>query len=243
MPLYPRLIERQDNMIFLAIPNRPSAASYTIRALNVFDTSGFTNLFTVPVGGTYQSISIQRDRSWHVGESRTGLTTCQFNLDDFSGATIPPDGAMSFFTIAVTDHAGTTITNDNVVAVVPPASFYGTGRRNLLLRGTVGGPATGQAPSALPAAPLDTPCVVLPRFGDDIQLWNLDGPGANKLLVSFGTGTQELQLEGVASIMNNGTQFLDVGTNLIYLRGDSGIGASATVEFQLSASIVMGLQA
>lgn len=243
MPLYPRLIERQNNMIYLVIPNRPSAASYTIRARNRYANSSFTNLFTVPVGGTYQSVSISRNKSWHVEESRTGLTTCQFNLDDFSGATIPADGSMCYITLGITDHAGTTVADDDIVAVIPPASFFSTGRRNLLIKGTAGGPTTGTSPAALPVAPLNTPCLVLPRFCDDVSLWNLEGPGGDQLLVSFGSGSQELQLDGVNTIVNNATDFLDVGTNLLYLRGDDGAGASASVVFQLSASVVLGLQA
>jgi hypothetical protein len=74
-------------------------------------------------------------------------------------------------------------------------------------------------------------------------IWNLEGPGGDQLLVSFGTGTPELQLDGVLTIVNNATEFLDVGTNLIFLRGDDGAGAAASTSFQISVSVVMGLQA
>ena len=117
--------------------------------------------------------------------------------------------------------------DDDVIAVIPPASFFSTGRRNLLINGSAGGPSTGSPPGSLPVAPVGTPCLVLPRFGDDMSLWNTEGPGGDQLVVSFGTGTGEIALDGVATIVNNATEFLDVGTNLIYLRGDNGAGLQA----------------
>ena len=245
-PLYPRLIERQEGLINIAIPNLPGVASYTVSALSSFSVTigDYTALFTVPVGGTYQSPTITRNRSWHVEESRAGLTTCQFNLDDFASATVPGDGGICYLMITATDNSGSTVT-EQVTAVIPPPLFFTTSRRNLIIAGSVSGPSPASAPSSLSSSPVGTPVLVLPRFADDMLIWSTNvASGSDELCVSFGPGTQEQVLPnaGVATPANMWT-FPDLGTNLIYLRGDDGAGTAAVCAFKLQVSVVMGLQA
>lgn len=221
------LLERHSGAVELAIRNRAGVRSYVIGAAVSLNAAfaGTTTLLTIGQGQSFRSISLQRSRRNVVEESRRGLTRISYDPVDFASATVPGDPDISFIRVAEIDIAGVTLP-EGPILVVPPPGFYGSGRSSLLLNGTA--PNVAGLANNLP--PLTAMRIDLPRFADEITVFNDDG--ATSLFVSLGPGSQEMEVPFGTNIT-----FPEAGSTEILIRGEGG-----TVAFRIIAAIVNGIQ-
>jgi len=225
----PNLIERHPGLTYLSIKNRPAVSKYGVNAAVTVDAAwaASTAMFEVPLGGTFRSDTLKRNRLGIHDESRRGLTLASYNINDYASATIPGDAAIAFVRIEDFDKAGVSMGEGPILAV-PPSGFFATGRRNLVLTGTA--PEVAAGSNGLP--PTGSMVLTTPRFADEVTISNTDG--ANDLFVSFGEGLQEYTLASGLS-----ATFTEAGVDSLYLRSDAAGGAT----FVATLALVNGIQA
>jgi hypothetical protein len=224
----PRLIERHTGIIDLVIPNKANALSYSVGSGNTLDNTfaGSTFMFTVTMGGSFRSPTLKRNKKNRVEESNLGLTRLAVDLGDYASASIPGDGATSYFRVSEIDHVGNT-GPEGPILVVPPPGFFSFGRKVLPLFGTAPNVAAG--PTFIP--PVGAMNFVLPKFTDNITINN--DSAADSLWVSFSPGMQELEIK-----FGERAFFTETGISQVFLRGDG-----ATVPFRAVFTLVNGLLA
>jgi len=185
-------------------------------------------MFEVRKGRTYRSKTLKLNGLGLLDESRRGQTHVAYDINDFASATVPGDGVISFVRVEEFDATGSSL-GEGPIFVVPPADFFATAPRNLVLNGTapeVTGPVNNLPPAGVMI-------LVLPRFADECTITNNE-TGANNLYISFGSGLQEYQLAFGESVT-----FTESGVSSVYLRSDTAGGAGFTARF----SVVNGIQA
>jgi hypothetical protein len=220
------LLERHPGVIDLSIRNRPGVQSYQLGAAVSLDVAfaGTTPLVTVGQGRTFRSLTLQRNKVNLVGESLRGLTRIAYDPVDFASPAVPGDAALCFLRVAEIDLAGVTLP-EGPILVVPAPGFFGSGRSSLFLNGTA--PNLVGEPNNMPTA--DGLIIDLPRFVDEITIFNDDG--ANSLFIALSLSTQELEVPFGTSLT-----VPEAGATEILLRG-----AGAT-PFRLLCTLVNGIQ-
>ena len=172
------------------------------------------------------SPTLVRRRVGSYPDSMTGLTRITFDPSDYVSATMFGDPVTQFIDLQELDAAGTVI-GTSPVFIVPPASFFATGRTVLTVRGT----APGVAGHAGGFPPPGTGRFVLPKFSDEVTVYNTHA--ADPLYVAFGEGRQESTITVAAASRT----FTEAGAWNMFIRGDGGDAPT----FEITFAIVNGL--
>ena len=221
MPSTPNLIGRHRGIIELSVSSKSNVSSYVVGAATNLTTAfaGTTQLFTVPRGGYFRSITLKRSKVNRTDGSARGLTTASFNLDDFASATVPGDGAISFLRVTEVDSTGAS-GPEGPILVIPPPDFYSSSRKVVYLSGTA--PNVASTTSGIP--PQGAMEVKFPKFGDTMEIVN---SGAAPLLVGTSPGMSEFSMA-----VGTSRTLVGAGVSHLFLHGD---GATTTFELYLSA--------
>lgn len=221
------LIERHPGVVDMSIRKRAGVRSYVLGAALSLDTAyaGTTALATIRIGTSFRSRTLLRNRINTVDESNRGLTRIALDPVDFASATVPGDPNICFYRVAEVDLAGNNL-GEGPILVVPPPGFFTSGRAVLNLNGTA--PNVAGLGNNLP--PPDAMIIDFPKFADKLEVFNT---GAASLFVSFGAGTQEIEI----TTTSREVKFNEVGASEVYIRGNG-----ATVTFRMIASLVNGIQ-
>ncbi len=225
MPTTPQLIERFQGVTELGMLNKPSVASFEVGAERSLDGafSGTTVMFRVTNGGYFRSKTLRRNRINRTDENSRGWSRASINFDDFSSATIPGSGVLTFLRVKEIDNSGAA-GSEGPILVVPPADFFSSSRKVLVISGTA--PNVASIPSGLP--PAGCMEIVFPRFCDRIEFVN---SGASNILLSFSPLTPEF------TVANGSSQtFEQAGIKRIFVHC-----SGATSAFSIKASIVGGI--
>jgi hypothetical protein len=223
-----QLVERHPGVVDLSIRSNPGVLSYTIGAAATLNAAyaGTTPMFTVPRGGTFTSLSLQRSRINRVEESNRGLTRASYDPGDYASATIPGEGAISFVRSNPTNLAGISL-GEGPILVVPPPGFFGAGRRTLALSGTA--PNVAALPSGLP--PAASMAIDFPKFAEMIRIYN---DGLVSIFLALGPGEQEFEIPPAGGMV----EIKEAGVSGIFLRAAGGTSA-----FRILTTLVQGIQA
>lgn len=229
MSVVPRLVKRAAGIMDLVIRNRPGVIGYRLSAAKDLDTAftAPTNFLTVRSGDVFSSPTVQRNRAYRNDGSNRGLTRLWLDINDYASATIPGDTDILYLRVAEQTAAG--FLPDGPILVVPPPDFFETGRRNLVIVGTA--PDLPSRGNNLP--PEDALRVYLPKFAEELRVYNEGAAGGDDLYFSLGIGLVEMR---VPAEINR--SYAESGANEILLRGSGG-----AVPFTMSAGIVNGIQA
>ena len=226
MAIAPRLVQRSAGLIDIAIPTRAGVASFAIGSNITLTTAwaGTTNfLASVPKNTWFKSPSLVRGGVGSYPDSMRGLTRVSFNPNDYASATMNGDTATQYITVQELDAAGGVLSTSPVL-VVPPATFFATGRATLTLTGvpvTVAAGAAGFPPTGAGR-------LLLPMFSDEVTIYNT---GGNDMFVSLGAGRQELTVPSAAQ-----RSFTEAGAWDLWIR------STVATTFESTFSIVNGLQ-
>ena len=99
-PTYPNFVERHYGVVQLSVANGQLhgdtkflkfKGTNDLKATITYDT-----LFTIPVGTTFRSPSLQRNKINIVGESTAGMSMVSFDPDDYAGTNFHGEGAITF---------------------------------------------------------------------------------------------------------------------------------------------------
>lgn len=226
MAIAPRLVQRTAGLIDIAIPTRAGVASFAIGS-EVTATAawaGTTNFIaSVPKNTWFRSPTLVRDGQGSYPDSMRGLTRVAFNPNDYASATMNGDSATQYITVQELDGRGNALSTSPVL-VVPPATFFATGRATLTLTGI---------PVVTPAGPDGFPPptagrLLLPMFSDECTIYNT---GGNDMFVSLGDGRQELTVPASGQ-----RSFTESGAWNLWVR------SAVATTFESTFSIVNGLQ-
>ena len=229
MPVVPRLVRRATGIMDLAIRNRPGVIGYRLSAANDLDTafSVPTNFLTVRSGDVFSSPTVQRNRAYRNDGSNRGLTRLWLDINDYASATIPGDTDILYLRVAEQTAAG--FLPNGPILVIPPPDFFETGRRNLVIVGTA--PDLPSRGNNLP--PESALRVYLPKFAEELRVYNENAVGGDDLYFSLGIGLVEMRVPAETN-----RSYAQSGANEILLRG-----SGDPVPFSISAGIVNGIQA
>lgn len=224
MSTVPRLTNRYDRLVEMAVHDRADVRAYRFGAANSLDTAfaGVTAMFTVASGATFRSRSVQRrGLGLSVYENRN-LTHVCYDPEDFwaGGGTLPHDAEGAYVRVAEQD-AGGTFRPAGPILIVPPPGFFSTTRPNLSVSGT----APNVAATATLTPPDGAMHFVLPRFADSVTVMNRD---AASLFVSFNRGLPEVEIPTGETVL-----LPDAAVSEVFVRGDG-----ATVAFNMYFAIV-----
>lgn len=229
MPVVPRLVRRATGIMDLAIRNRPGVIGYRLSAANDLDTafSVPTNFLTVRSGDVFSSPTVQRNRAYRNDGSNRGLTRLWLDINDYASATIPGDTDILYLRVAEQTAAG--FLPNGPILVIPPPDFFETGRRNLVIVGTA--PDLPSRGNNLPSE--SALRVYLPKFAEELRVYNENAVGGDDLYFSLGIGLVEMRVPAETN-----RSYAQSGANEILLRG-----SGDPVPFSISAGIVNGIQA
>jgi len=229
MSVVPRLVRRALGIMDLAIRNRPGVIGYRLSAANDLDTafSAPTNFLTVRSSDVFSSPTVQRNRAYRNDGSNLGLTRLWLDINDYANATIPGDTDILYLRVAEQTAAG--FLPNGPILVIPPPDFFKTGRRSLVLVGTA--PNLASRGNNLP--PENGLRVYLPKFAEELRIYNENASGGDDLYLSLGIGLVEMRVPAETS-----RGYAESGANEILLRGSGG-----AVPFTMTAGIVNGIQA
>jgi hypothetical protein len=118
---------------------------------------------------------------------------------------------------------------DGPIFVIPPPDFFETGRRTLVLTGSA--PDLASRGNNLP--PENATRVYLPKFAEELRVYNENAAGGDDLYFSLGIGLVEMRVPADTS-----RSYAESGANEILIRG-----SGSAVPFTISAGIVNGIQA
>ena len=229
MPVVPRLVRRATGIMDLAIRNRPGVIGYRLSAAKDLDTafSVPTNFLTVRSGDVFSSPTVQRNRAYRNDGSNRDLTRLWLDIDDYANATIPGDTDTLYLRVAEQTAAG--FLPNGPILVIPPPDFFETGRRTLVIVGTA--PDLASRGNNLP--PENALRVYLPKFAEELRVYNENAAGGDDLYFSLGIGLVEMRVPAETN-----RSYAESGANEILLRGSGG-----AVPFTIAAGIVNGIQA
>jgi len=231
MPVAAQYVQRSPGLTDLVVRSQPNALQYQFAAADTLDNAytAPVTLFNVPANTQYVSRSLRLQRRGFFDEVTRGLTRATFNINDFAAAGVPGDGVISFVTVTLQPVGFPFfLSGPHPILVVPPPGFFNTGRRALTLVGTAPNIA-GQANNLPPPGVMN---VVLPKFADEVIITNM---GANDIFVSFDEGLPEYEIPSAGT---NIVHIRQAGVQQFFIRASGGTSA-----FQISASIVNGIQA
>ncbi len=230
MSVVPRLVRRYPGLVDLSIKDRAGVSRYDVGGALTLNLAyaGTAAMFSVKSGGSYASPRVVRAQLNHTQESNRGLTRALYNPNDFASADLPGDSDISFISVREVDSVGNVL-GAGPILVVPPPDFFETGRRNLVLVGNA--PNVAGRPNNLP--PVTAMRIFLPRFADELTVYNEEAALGNSLYFSLGLGLPEMRVPA-----NSSRTFAEAGANEILIRGSGG-----AVAFSISAAIVNGIQA
>jgi len=229
MSVVPRLVKRAAGIMDLAIRNRPGVIGYRLSAAKDLDTafSVPTNFLTVRSGDVFSSPTVQRNRAYRNDGTNRDLTRLWLDINDYANATIPGDTDTLYLRVA--EQTATGFLPNGPILVIPPPDFFETGRRTLVLVGTA--PDLPSRGNNLP--PEDALRVYLPKFAEELRVYNENAVGGDDLYFSLGIGLVEMRVPAETN-----RSYAQSGANEILLRG-----SGDPVPFTISAGIVNGIQA
>ena len=229
MSVVPRLVRRATGIMDLAIRNRPGVIGYRLSAANDLDTafSVPTNFLTVRSGDVFSSPTVQRNRAYRNDGTNRDLTRLWLDIDDYANATIPGDTDTLYLRVAEQTAAG--FLPNGPILVIPPPDFFETGRRTLVIVGTA--PDLPSRGNNLPSE--SALRVYLPKFAEELRVYNENAVGGDDLYFSLGIGLVEMRVPAETN-----RSYAQSGANEILLRG-----SGDPVPFTISAGIVNGIQA